>query len=114
MKFEGKRPLGRTWLKWENNLKIDYTERENCYLDWINMAQDMDTWCSPVNQVNQIYNTVKVLLIFSVINSQNKNIPRTVNKNNLFRLVQIIMMLIYQLKSEEEIGLFQQLQANYT
>ena len=39
---EGKRPLGRHRLKWEDNIKMDLQE-VGCG-DWIDLAEDRDRW----------------------------------------------------------------------
>ena len=37
-KPEGKRPLGRPWHRWEDNIKMDLQEVECGVTDWIDMA----------------------------------------------------------------------------
>jgi hypothetical protein len=41
-KPEGKGPLGRPRLRWEDNMKIDLQEIRCGYMDWIELAQDRD------------------------------------------------------------------------
>ena len=41
---EGKRPLGRPSLKWEDNIRMDLEDVTWGGIDWINMAQDEDGW----------------------------------------------------------------------
>jgi hypothetical protein len=50
-KLEGKRPLGRPWHKWEDNIKVDL--KEICWegVDWIHLAEDRDQLCAFVNTV---------------------------------------------------------------
>ena len=43
-KPEGKRPLGRPRRRWEDNIKMDLQEVGCGGLDWIELAQDRDTW----------------------------------------------------------------------
>jgi hypothetical protein len=43
-KPEGKRPLGRSDLRGEGNIKTDLQEMVWGRVDWIDMAQDMDKW----------------------------------------------------------------------
>jgi len=50
-KREGKRPLGRTRLRWEDNIKIDLLEVGCGGMDWIELAQDRDRWRALVNAV---------------------------------------------------------------
>jgi hypothetical protein len=48
---EGRRPLGRPRLRWENNIKMDI--REICFgdVDWTHLAVGRDSWRSLVNTV---------------------------------------------------------------
>ena len=41
-KPEGKRPLGRPRLRWEDNIKMDLQEVGCGGMDWIELAQDRD------------------------------------------------------------------------
>ena len=50
-KPEGKRPLGRLRLRWEDNIKLDTQELGCVGLDWIDLAQDRDRWRALVNAV---------------------------------------------------------------
>jgi hypothetical protein len=43
-KPEGKRPLGRTGRRWEDNIKIDLQEVGCGEMDRIEMAQDRNRW----------------------------------------------------------------------
>jgi hypothetical protein len=43
-KPEGKGPLERFDRKWEDNIKLDLKEVGWAGLDWIDLAQDRDTW----------------------------------------------------------------------
>jgi hypothetical protein len=48
---EGRRPLGRLWRRWEDNIKMDLQEVGWGGMDWIDMAQDRDSWWAVVNAV---------------------------------------------------------------
>jgi hypothetical protein len=50
-KPEGKRPLGRPRLRWEDNIKMDLQEVQCGGMDWIELAQDKDRWRTLVNAV---------------------------------------------------------------
>jgi K+ transporter len=39
-KPEGKRPLGKPWLKWEDNIKMDLQKVGCGDMDWIELPQD--------------------------------------------------------------------------
>jgi len=41
-KPEEKRPLGRPWCRWVDNIKIDLQEVRIGGMDWIELAQDRD------------------------------------------------------------------------
>jgi hypothetical protein len=48
---EGRRPLGNTRRIWEDDIKTDH--QEICWedVDWIDLAEDRDTWWAVVNTV---------------------------------------------------------------
>jgi hypothetical protein len=48
---EGKRPLRRPRLRWEDNIKADFYEVGCGYIDWIELAQDRNRWRPFVNAV---------------------------------------------------------------
>jgi hypothetical protein len=50
-KPEGKRPLGGTRRRWEDNIKMDLQEVGCGGLEWIELAQDSDKWWAIVNVV---------------------------------------------------------------
>jgi hypothetical protein len=47
----GRRPLGRQRNGWLDNIKIDLRELGWNYMDWIDLAQDMDKWRALVDTV---------------------------------------------------------------
>ena len=50
-KPDGKRPLGKSWLRREDNFKMDFQEVECGVMDWIVLAQDRDRWRALVRAV---------------------------------------------------------------
>jgi hypothetical protein len=48
---EGKRPQGRPWRSWEDNIKMDLREIGIDGLIWIQLAKDMIQWRACVNTV---------------------------------------------------------------
>jgi hypothetical protein len=50
-KPEGKRPLGTPTHRWEDNIKMDLSDKEYTAMDWINLAEDRDQWRDLVNTV---------------------------------------------------------------
>ena len=48
---EGKRPLGRPRLRWEDDIKMDLQEVGGGCGDWMELAQDRDRWRAFVNAV---------------------------------------------------------------
>jgi hypothetical protein len=48
---EGRRRLGRSRCRWEDNIKIDLREIGFGDMDWIHWAQDRDRWRALVNTV---------------------------------------------------------------
>ena len=50
-KPEGKRLLGRPRCRWEDNIKMDLQEVGCGVMDWIELAQDRESWQALVNAV---------------------------------------------------------------
>ena len=50
-KPEGKRPLGRPRLRWEDYIMMDIQEVGCGGMDWTEVAQDRDRWRALVNAV---------------------------------------------------------------
>jgi hypothetical protein len=48
---EGKRPLGRKWHYWVDNIKMDLTATGLGGMDWIDLAQVREQWKALVNTV---------------------------------------------------------------
>ena len=50
-KHEGKRPLGRPRHRWEDNIKMDLQEVGGSREDWMELAQDRESWRALVGTV---------------------------------------------------------------
>ena len=50
-KPKGKRLLGRPRRGWEDKIKMDLQEMECGFMDWIDLAEDRDSWRGLVNAV---------------------------------------------------------------
>jgi hypothetical protein len=50
-KPEGKRPLGRPRLRWEDGVRMDLRQIDLGGVDWIRLAQDRDRWRVVVSAV---------------------------------------------------------------
>jgi hypothetical protein len=50
-KSEGRRPLGRPRRRWEDNIKRDLQDVEGGCGDWMERAQDRDSWRALVSMV---------------------------------------------------------------
>jgi hypothetical protein len=48
---EGKRPLGRSRRRWEDNIKMGFQEVGCGGMDWIELDQDRERWRAVVNAV---------------------------------------------------------------
>ena len=48
-KTTGKRPLGRPWHRWEDNIRMDIKETGIITRNWVDLAQDKDYWRARVN-----------------------------------------------------------------
>jgi hypothetical protein len=53
-KPEGKRPLWRPRRRWEDNVRIDLQEVGYGCEDWIELAQDGNTWRALVSAVRNL------------------------------------------------------------
>jgi hypothetical protein len=55
----GKRPLGRTWHRWKENIKA-YLQGVGCGgMDWIELAKNTERWWALVNAVMNLRGSIK-------------------------------------------------------
>jgi hypothetical protein len=54
-KPEGKRPLGRPRLRWEDNVRMDLQEVVCVCEEWIGLAQDRNRWRALVSAVRNLW-----------------------------------------------------------
>jgi hypothetical protein len=59
-KPEGKKPLGRPRLGWEDNIMMDLQEVEYGGMDWIELAQNRDRCKALVNATNFVVKSVSI------------------------------------------------------
>jgi len=52
---EGKRQLGRPRRRWEDNIKTDLQEVGCGVMDWIELAQDKESWQALVSTVINLW-----------------------------------------------------------
>jgi hypothetical protein len=50
-KPKGKKPLGKSKRRWEDNVKIDFREIGLSAMNWIDLTQDRDQWSALVNTI---------------------------------------------------------------
>jgi hypothetical protein len=50
-RLEGMKPLGKPRRRWEDNVKVNLQEVGCGGVDWIELAQDKDSWRTFVNAV---------------------------------------------------------------
>ena len=53
-KPERKRPMGRPRRRWEDNIKMDLQEVGGRCGDWMELAQDRETWRALVNTLKNL------------------------------------------------------------
>jgi len=48
-KSDGERLHGKPWRRWKNNIKTDFQGVRSRVMEWIDLAQDRDSWRAVVN-----------------------------------------------------------------
>jgi hypothetical protein len=54
-KPEEKRPLGISRRRWEDSIKMDFQEVRREGMDWIDLAQDRESWRTLVSAVMNLW-----------------------------------------------------------
>ena len=57
--LKGKRPLGRPRRRWKDNIKMDLQEVGCLSMEWIELAQDRDSWRALVSMVMELSGSIK-------------------------------------------------------
>jgi hypothetical protein len=65
---EGKRPLGRSRRRWEDNIKLDLREIGIDGANWIQLAQDRVRWWACVNTVMNLRVPYENRIFFDKLN----------------------------------------------
>jgi hypothetical protein len=55
VKHEGKKLLGRSRQRWEDNIKVDFKELGCQVMNWIDLTQDRDKWRAVVNTLMKLW-----------------------------------------------------------
>ena len=55
VKPEGKRSLGRSSIKWGDNIKIDLQDMSLEGMDWTDLAEDRYWWPARLNAVSNLW-----------------------------------------------------------
>jgi hypothetical protein len=58
-RLEGRRPLEKPRRRWEDNIKMDLKKVGWGYMDWIDLAQDMDRWRALVSAVMNLWVSIR-------------------------------------------------------
>ena len=58
-KYVGKRQLGRPTYGWEDNIKMDLEEVGRGCGDWMELAQDRDSWAGACEYGNELSGSIK-------------------------------------------------------
>ena len=53
-KRERRRPMGRPWLRWVDNIRTDLQEVGYGYMKWIGLVQNRDRWRTLVSAVMKL------------------------------------------------------------
>ena len=82
-KPEGKRPLGTARRRWVDNITMDLQEVGCGGMDWIELAQDSDTWRALGNAVMNLrvpYNAGNFLTSCKPVSSSRRTLLHGVSK----------------------------------
>jgi hypothetical protein len=82
-KPDGKRPLGKSRHRWEDDMTVDLQEMRLGGMDWIDLAQDREKWRADLNVVMNLrvpYNVGKFLTSLGLVSLSGRTLLHVVSQ----------------------------------